>query len=162
MAGKGPKPDPNAVRRNKDKQWSEIEWTDEDWAELLESGDVLAPPDTAVWVVAGVDGPGRRANAMWHGIWTGPLRNELLPMHMPELEALCEATFNAEHAPIAERTKWMTQSRMLGKGFGTNPAEVRGMRVKVATKKQATKTTATKPAGVRDESRRKRIRPTAK
>lgn len=126
MSG-GKRPDPNAKRRNKDKRWSQVVWSDDEWVELIESGEVPPIPADVTW--------GRRACQAWESVWSGPVREELLPQHVPLLELLCDQV----HEAARGCPKAIVQVRIIGEGFGMSPMAVRSMRLKVDTKPSATK-----------------------
>lgn len=128
MGGKGPAPNPDAKRRNKENEFQVVAWDGDGWQDMLDSGEVPEPPASCMWVEHAERG--RRALAAWRSVWTGPLRSELLPQHMAELELLCDAIFWSEHGGD-DCLKWVVQARLLGVGFAMNPDAVRRQRLRV-------------------------------
>jgi len=161
MAGRGPLPDPDALRSNKEGEWATVEWEGDDSWDLFIESDAIPDPPAALWS-GDVEGLGRRAYQAWVGVWSGPFRGELLPQHMPELELLCDAHFYAQNAAVEDRPKWLVQARLLGAGFGMNPGEVRRQRVKVAKPRQKPAAAVAAGGKPKDDGRRKRAANTVK
>jgi len=122
MSGRGAPPKKGAKRANRESQWRDAELEDEDWAKLLDSGEVPPVPDGVAW--------SDRAVRLWAAVWSGPVRGDLLPQHMPQLELVCDLCSASQlEDAFKDRKSAATEFRLVGQAFGLNPLDMARLRI---------------------------------